>query len=103
MVSTGKLLANSATRDIVFMFLDNLPLRVQKIKQDIKSDSRIELKHRAHELRDTAANLGFSDISNAAGVLEDYAEDSSLSSLRNYVTEVEFYSMQIANNLRSIH
>lgn len=103
MITTDRLLANSETREIVHMFLDNLPGRVDKIRQSLISEARRDLKYNAHELKGTAANFGFKEISDAAANLEAGAEVCSMEALWEFVSDVESRSLQAANNLRSIH
>jgi HPt (histidine-containing phosphotransfer) domain-containing protein len=103
MNTTDILLSNPSTRKIVFSFVDKLPEKVRKIKLDVQSQSRNDLKDHAHELKGTAANFGFDNISSAAGELETHAEYSSFQRLQGWADKVENYSLQVCNDKRLKH
>ncbi len=58
-------------KEIVVMFVDELPGRVSAIRAAGDSDDRIKLSQLAHMLKGAAGGYGFSSITDAAGRLED--------------------------------
>ncbi len=101
MNTTDVLLSNPSTRKIVFFFVENLPKRVGSIRLDLESESRIELRNHAHELKGTAASFGFMDISDLASELETQAESSSYESLEKYLRKMELLSIEVCSSFEN--
>ena len=101
-ISTEELLNDSVTRGIVLKFINNLPVYIDRIVDDIKREDREDLQKAAHQLCGTAGNFGFNEISNIAALLNEKAiampvteMHDELNKLYIYVSEASAYAKQI--------
>ena len=92
MANDYSLLKNPATRGVVKTFVKNLPDRIEAIKNEALCENREGVKNAAHELKGTAANFGYFDIAEKAGILESQALSLSQEELYLSVTKISYLS-----------
>ena len=76
-------------REIVTMFVDEMPLRIEKLLDEYRSKKWGDLKQTAHQLKGTVGSYGFGGISPLAGKLEAAIEEiPSEETIRQLLTEL---------------
>ena len=63
--------------DLVKMFVDEMPTRVEKLLAEFESKDWDGLKNTAHQLKGAAGSYGFAEVTPAAAKLEDNLKESS--------------------------
>ncbi|MDR1491533.1 MAG: Hpt domain-containing protein [Planctomycetaceae bacterium] len=72
------LLANDPDlREIVWLFVNEMPLRIQKLLNEYQTKDWEKLSITAHQLKGTAGSYGFSEVSPVAAQLEQAAKSHS--------------------------
>jgi HPt (histidine-containing phosphotransfer) domain-containing protein len=81
-------------RELVEMFVDEMPSRAAKLREVLTSQQWKELANEAHKLRGSAGGHGFMTIGNVAAGLEDLVrsstgkEEAVLAQIRSRVDEL---------------
>ena len=63
--------------DLVKMFVDEMPLRLEKLLAEFNSKDWDGLKYTTHQLKGSAGSYGFAEVTPVAGKLEDSLKQSS--------------------------
>ncbi len=64
-------------REIVALFVNEMPSRIAKIEEEFSSQSWSELERTVHQLKGAAGSYGFAQLSPAAGALESLIRDEA--------------------------
>jgi HPt (histidine-containing phosphotransfer) domain-containing protein len=64
-------------RELVEMFVDEMPARAAKLREVLTSQQWKELANEAHKLRGSAGGHGFTSIGNVAAGVEDLVRSST--------------------------
>jgi HPt (histidine-containing phosphotransfer) domain-containing protein len=81
-------------RELVEMFVEEMPARAAKLREVLTSQQWKELANEAHKLRGSAGGHGFATIGTVAGGLEDLVrnntgkEEALLAQIRSRVDEL---------------
>lgn len=80
---------NPDLRELVQMFVDEMPHRIEKLTRELTAKDWQELLATAHQLKGSAGSYGFQEISPAAGTVEDLIRaDSQESDVARAVHEL---------------
>ena len=75
-------------REIVELFIDRLDADLSRLEQALELQDWSALRHEAHSLKGTAAMVGFSRLSKAAGDLESTLEENLLETIESSMLDV---------------
>ncbi len=71
-------------------FVQEFPEQIRSLERALLEDDALEMEHRAHNLKGTAANLGFTRICEAAGELEDLVRNGKLDEAGEQIAVLRF-------------
>lgn len=76
-------------RELVVMFIDEMPERTAKIETEFEASNWDELQRTTHQLKGAAGSYGFMEISPAAAEVEDLLKSSaSVDKIKQKVQEL---------------
>ena len=90
------------SREIIRLFLDNGPERVDQIRGAINGEDLEVPERGAHSLKSSAANVGAQRLQSVAGELELAASDGDLQRVRDLIPNLEEAFAQAAGELAVI-
>ena len=90
------------SREIVRLFLDNGPTRVEQIREALNGEDLEVPERGAHSLKSSAANVGAQQLRNLASELELAASEGDLQRVRDLIPNLEKAFAQAAGELAVI-
>lgn len=83
-------------KPIIKLFINRLPERLQSISQALNDEDWETVSHVAHQLKGTAANLGFEATSHISGKLEAEAKETRRRQLADqFISELKMEEKHI--------
>ena len=93
---------SSLSKEIVRLFLENGPSRVDQIRGAMDGEDLDEPERGAHSLKSSAANVGAQLLQKVASELESAASGGDLNRVRNLIPNLEQAFAQAAQELAVI-
>lgn len=88
--------------EVIGMFLDDAPTRIQEIQQGLSSGDIKLLERAAHSLKSASANVGATRLSHVCKRIEDIARRSTSEGIAELIPESNRALNEAASALRSI-
>ncbi len=88
------------SRNVATIFIDSVPEYIKSIRNAVAAKDAVALRHAAHKLKGSAANLALPQLSEIARMIESAAEAGDLEKGRDLLQELELQFGQAEDALR---
>ena len=92
----------SLSNEIIQLFLDNGPLRMEQIRDAMNGDDLEGPERGAHSLKSSAANVGAQHLQKAASEIELAASGGDLQRVRDLIPDLDQAFAQAVQELEAI-
>ena len=88
-IIVSKLADDPDLKEVAEIFLENLAIQVEQLKQMLEHSQMEELAYLAHNLKGSGGSAGFNVISEKARVLEQAVKAQEIAKVKETINEIE--------------
>lgn len=89
-------------RVVILGFLDDIPVRIQELKGNLKDGNIRDAERQAHTIKGAAANLGAQALRTAAGEIEKHGREENIPAMQTHVAELERQFLLLKEQLKNV-